>query len=397
MFSASSLLTFRPVLLLSLLALLGTSVLQAEESTEDAPPVAEDSAATTVDSTTTETADPDSEESAPPPAPVIPRHNPDPVSNRHFGVETYLKQHQRRHEVITLISAERSFYGLFLPDRSGSPQGGLVILHDLEQHGQWPVLVGPLREQLPEYGWSTLAIELPDPYSVRTDTPETAEPAQEVPAQPETEPEFPAASGEELLTEEDNGDGPSAGSSPPQPETDPDNEPPLPRLEALPPLPAEQASVETVVNTPVPAYDVIMQERILTGLMYLYDRGQMNLVLIAAGDTAPVAANAIAAWQRDRGEEKGIALIMIDARENPALQLPLDELLKPLDIRILDLITRDNRMTQWQLNNRRGMMKRQHNDNYMQIVLNGAGADDPATVRRVRGWLRQYAAGTELP
>ena len=51
---------------------------------------------------------------------------------------------------------------MFLAEATGNPQGGVLILHDNQQHGHWPDIVAPLREYLPQHGWSTLSIELPD-------------------------------------------------------------------------------------------------------------------------------------------------------------------------------------------------------------------------------------------
>ena len=145
------------------------------------------------------------------------------------------------------------------------------------------------------------------------------------------------------------------------------------------------------------AFDAQVTGRIVAGLQYLADRGQLNQVMIAIGDSAPLAANAVSVWQRERQEEKGITLVMVDARENPYTQLPLEDTLRALDLPVLDLITTDNQMTDWQLQARRGTMKRLHNDSYWQIRQNNAGADATTTARRIRGWLKKHAAGTELP
>lgn len=388
---ASGLLTARPASLLA--ALLATAfcvglsqqVLAADPSEE---PPEEPPAAETADA---------AEQASTPPAPPVPRQLPYPEAARHLAIQEYLTLYQRNDEIVPLISDEQAFYGLFLPGRSATPQGGILILHDLEQHGHWPILVAPLREDLPEYGWTTLAIELPVPYTQPEPAVDaTADNAEGSEAEPEALPQENTAS-EETVTEDEDANGPGAGSSPPQQEFDENNEPPLPPLESLPPLPEETAQTDTPEPQSQPDYDVIVTARIQSGLNNLYDRGQMNLVIIAIGDTAPLAANAVRVWQRERQEDKGITLVLIDARENPSTQLPLNDSLKTLSIPVLDLVTLDNRETQWQLQTRSGMMKRLHNDSYQQITLSGVGAEHPSTLRRVRGWLKKNAAGTELP
>lgn len=335
-----------------------------------------------------------------PPQPPVPRQIPYPHAARHLAIQEYLTLYQRHDEILPLISDEQAFYGLLLPGRSATPQGGVLILHDLEQHGQWPVLIAPLREELPDYGWTTLAIELPVPVSQPEVRPlPSAE--QTAPEDENTEAATPPTAedgpDEEVVAEEDDSDAPSAGSSAAQQEFDDDNEPALPRLEGLPPLPEDTTETGSSVPAAEPEYSVIVTQRIQTGLNDLYNRGQMNLVIIAIGDTAPLAANAVSVWQRERQEGKGITLIMIDARENAATQLPLNDALKSLEIPVLDLVTLDNQETDWQLKNRMGLMKRLKNDRYQQIILAGSTRSDPATVRRVRGWLKKNAAGTELP
>lgn len=345
---------------------------------------------------------------------VPPRQVPYPHANRHLAIQNHLSGLQRSQEVVQLIHEEQSFYGLFLQGRSGQPQGGVLILHDLEQHGHWPVLVGPLRESLPDYGWATLAIELPSPYrttsTVRPVTP-THESTPEAAPTEDNQDQGAAEIAPEALpqdtaeTDEENLSGPAAGSSDaeveseaePQVETNPDNEPPLPRLEGLPPLPNTEDNPEEAGDAEIMAFDAQVTGRIVAGLQYLADRGQLNQVMIAIGDSAPLAANAVAVWQRERQEEKGITLVMVDARENPYTQLPLEDTLRALDLPVLDLITTDNQMTDWQLQARRGTMKRLHNDSYWQIRQNNAGADATTTARRIRGWLKKHAAGTELP
>ena len=342
---------------------------------------------------------------------IPPRQVPYPHASRHLAIQNHLSGLQRSDEVVQLIDDQQSFYGLFLPGRSGQPQGGVLILHDLEQHGHWPVLVGPLRETLPDHGWATLAIELPAPYRATSQvrpipqTPETpASPADdETTAEPSPEesiaPEAETQAEPEAETDEDPqpATGPAAGDSDADPETTQDNEPPLPRLENLPPLDNEAPPTDSPEAPPTPAFDEKVTGRILAGLQYLADRGQLNQVIIAIGDSAPLAANAVAVWQRERQEEKGITLVMVDPREHPYIQLPLAETLKALSVPMLDLITTDNRMTDWQLQARRGMMKRLHNDQYWQIRQNNAGAAATTTARRIRGWLKKHAAGTELP
>jgi hypothetical protein len=314
------------------------------------------------------------------------RVRPYPDAERHQSLIEYLQQHQRQQEVMTLVAGEASFYGLFLRERSGNPQGGILILHDLEQHGHWPTLVAPLREGLTEHGWTTLAIELPT-----------------APEQP-----LPARSNSAATTP------PPASTSTPATDTDP-NENDTTEAQpseatnlvpttgttdttgTTPATPAIQNAIASDDKAIVNQYDQDIQARIEAGLSFLNSRGQLNLAIIAVGDSAIWAAKHIQSRQRDNDNARGIALLMINAREFPGSPLRLTQVLETLDVPILDLITGDSTQSDWQINDRKGAMKRKHLIGYQQIQQSSASIRDTSINRRIRGWLKSNAAGTELP
>lgn len=314
------------------------------------------------------------------------RVRPYPDAERHQSLIEYLQQHQRQQEVMTLVAGEASFYGLFLRERSGNPQGGILILHDLEQHGHWPTLVAPLREGLTEHGWTTLAIELPT-----------------APEQP-----LPARSNSAVTTP------PPASTSTPATDTDP-NENDTTEAQpseatnlvpttgttdttgTTPATPAIQNAIASDDKAIVNQYDQDIQARIEAGLSFLNSRGQLNLAIIAVGDSAIWAAKHIQSRQRDNDNARGIALLMINAREFPGSPLRLTQVLETLDVPILDLITGDSTQSDWQINDRKGAMKRKHLMGYQQIQQSSASIRDTSINRRIRGWLKSNAAGTELP
>ena len=339
-----------------------------------------------VDTETPSTAEDTSPESQ---NPARLRVRPYPDAERHQSLIEYLQQHQRQQEVMTLVAGEASFYGLFLRERSGNPQGGILILHDLEQHGHWPTLVAPLREGLTEHGWTTLAIELPT-----------------APEQP-----LPARSNSAVTTP------PPASTSPPATNTDPnendtteaqpsettnlvpttDTTDTTDTTGTTPATPAIQNAIASDDKAIVNQYDQDIQARIEAGLSFLNSRGQLNLAIIAVGDSAIWAAKHIQSRQRDNDNARGIALLMINAREFPGSPLRLTQVLETLDVPILDLITGDSTQSDWQINDRKGAMKRKHLMGYQQIQQSSASIRDTSINRRIRGWLKSNAAGTELP
>ena len=314
------------------------------------------------------------------------RVRPYPDAERHQSLIEYLQQHQRQQEVMTLVAGEASFYGLFLRERSGNPQGGILILHDLEQHGHWPTLVAPLREGLTEHGWTTLAIELPT-------TPEQPLPARSNSAV--TTP--PPASTSTPATDTDPNENDTTEAQPSEATNLVPTTGTTDTTGTTPATPAIQNAIASDDKAIVNQYDQDIQARIEAGLSFLNSRGQLNLAIIAVGDSAIWAAKHIQSRQRDNDNARGIALLMINAREFPGSPLRLTQVLETLDVPILDLITGDSTQSDWQINDRKGAMKRKHLIGYQQIQQSSASIRDTSINRRIRGWLKSNAAGTELP
>lgn len=64
-------------------------------------------------------------------------------------------------EGIWLEAEGSKFFAIYTADQSNRPQGGVILLPDTNTHPDWPSVIHPLRQILPERGWATLAIELP--------------------------------------------------------------------------------------------------------------------------------------------------------------------------------------------------------------------------------------------
>jgi hypothetical protein len=62
-------------------------------------------------------------------------------------------------EVVTLNNGERDFLGAYI--ELDDPRGAVILLHGRGYHPDWQDVVGPLRTQLAEAGWSTLSLQMP--------------------------------------------------------------------------------------------------------------------------------------------------------------------------------------------------------------------------------------------
>jgi len=64
-------------------------------------------------------------------------------------------------EKVWLTSASGTFLGLFIDETPDYSTRAVIILPSMGSHVDWPEIISPLRTGLPEYGWTTLSIQLP--------------------------------------------------------------------------------------------------------------------------------------------------------------------------------------------------------------------------------------------
>jgi pimeloyl-ACP methyl ester carboxylesterase len=58
-------------------------------------------------------------------------------------------------------SGKDSFLALYTPAGGSERRGGVLLLHGLGAHPDWPDVIAPLRQELPDAGWATLSLQLP--------------------------------------------------------------------------------------------------------------------------------------------------------------------------------------------------------------------------------------------
>lgn len=347
----------------------------------------------------------------PTPAPTIERHQPNPDKWRLDDVTRFLTNFARNGEVLTFEQDEGQVSGLYLPENTGKPQGGVLILHDVDQHAHWPQTVAPLREYLPDYGWNTLSlfmnqgIKKPLPAVKRTQptpspAPDSAEPPAETGEESVEDPTQAAEDTEEVVpTEEALAEDPLDDAAPPEDELDGIAD----SLDEIPDLAAKAESMneeEEEKEDPAEAYIKNSTDRVSAGINQLNTLGQFNLVIIAHGANANWAAAALNEIYERSPDAKGFALILVDARSSAYPIYPLNSMLANLDIPMLDLITINEEIPIRQSLDRRNTMRRNQRENYQQIripaVRSPLRGKHNTITRRIRGWLQTNAAGEEV-
>lgn len=63
------------------------------------------------------------------------------------------------------VGQEKVLY-LHKPAAGAVQRGTVILLHDRQAHADWPQVIRPLRELLPEHGWATLSLQLPPPAAI---------------------------------------------------------------------------------------------------------------------------------------------------------------------------------------------------------------------------------------
>ena len=81
-----------------------------------------------------------------------------------------------------LQAAQDTFLALWKPANSSDPSGVVVIVPGAGENADWPRVVGPLRNKLPDANWASLSLSLPDLRS-EASQPRAAEP-EKIPTEP---------------------------------------------------------------------------------------------------------------------------------------------------------------------------------------------------------------------
>ncbi len=86
-----------------------------------------------------------------------------PLAERSEMEATALEQQLGQQEQQQLQAGDERFLALWLPANAAEPSGVVIILPGDAETADWPQSVGPLRHKLPNGGWHSLSLTLPDP------------------------------------------------------------------------------------------------------------------------------------------------------------------------------------------------------------------------------------------
>lgn len=395
-----------------LLNALPSTMLYAEEAgsgaTDSAGDVTEDTTSTTEGESTDATSDTESEEEANTPKITLTTadwHDIErlTVSPDKTKINLLLKEVDER-ELVKLQANDEEFIGLFLEYNTAQPLGAVLILHDEGLTPDNNQLIAPLRKYLPDYGWNTLAIAIPEPDT--TPLPErkwpkypadfTLNPPAEEPEEGTTEetPEGDAADAEATSEEATNSE--TADPTETEDQVTESNDTSADAAQN------EETQDETAKQTPEekgPTAQEITMMRIGAAVQDLIQRGQLNIVLIGQG----IGASWAVSYLQSSGNQDMFTLVMIDPK------LPKTEADKNYintrlgkfgELPILDIVSQQTTLSKREAKERSNVSRRKQLSTYQQLFtrpVNDPWTEHHRIVKRVRGWLAQNAPGEEQP
>jgi hypothetical protein len=280
--------------------------------------------------------------------------------------------------------------------RRAAKHGAVLLLHDKEQHADWPFLIRPLRTSLPEFGWYTLSVNMP------YDHPDTLPERKRSPKQYDQlilssavkqgllkATRFSAKQDEEVKDEQAPVDT-EVAENPEQSDTDAQEV-------SADGKPVDIDLAEADPNIPVP-YPLKAKAHISAAIEHLNRQGFQNIVIIAYRTAANFALDYIKE-RRAQITYRGFALVMIDPVLDSAYQENISEALgEDFQAPILDLVNAADLSLRELAAERVSSAQISGVKQYVQVshVLNERGSFQQAMVRRIRFWLEKYAPGMTM-
>ncbi|MGS0942451.1 alpha/beta hydrolase family protein [Pseudomonas luteola] len=316
------------------------------------------------------------EEATPPPAPAGERAAP---IGRSQDTAQALERTLPKSEQQTLTAGNEQFLALWKPANTAQPQGTIVLIPGDGESADWPNTISPLRQKLPDEGWQTLSLTLPDPQN-QAPLPRNANGATSAPADADAS------------TAEGASPTPVEGvtGTAPTPET---------QAEIGSGEPAQAGKAPSDAKALQDAYAEGVMARLAAGIDFALQRGSKQVILLGHGTGAYWAARYLA----EREPSELHHLIIIDGKAPVNSGSNLDAIVPKLKVATGDFYHNQSSIAQASAQQRRQAAKREQSSDYTQVALKtipGDPSDEQEQLyRRVRGWLSTHiaAGGGEQP
>jgi len=277
-------------------------------------------------------------------------------------------------------------------------QGAVLILHDKEQHADWPYMIRPLRMSLPDAGWYTLSVNLP--YEGAKKLPERSlEPklidqivltdSVRLALQSGGRAVSSESSGESVDEEQTTEETAVVNEAQNETQMDPSSNS----------SESENVDIDLADRQKTKKNSLPYRERALihikAAMDFLSGKGYQNIIMLGYRSGANLA---LAHIQPNVSQipERGFALVMIDPLLESSFQIDMAKFFgNEFRAPVLDIVNASSLVSR-RLANERAIEARIANMlQYHQVSLNAteSGSFQQSLLRRVRFWLGKYAPG----
>lgn len=276
-------------------------------------------------------------------------------------------------EVIELQTAEEAFIALWRPANVAEPKGLVILLPGEGESADWPRGIGPLRRGLPDHGWHTLSVSLPDaPGFLPPITPEPPAEEHEQAESAAEDTEQPAAPNE-------------AGYLPEETAAVPD-EPPS-ETEQTEQTEQTEPDQMSATEPEKPQLAERIDERIDAALTYARTRQPGMIILLGQGTGGYWAAR----YLQQLAPEDVHHLLLIQPRQPQGQEEPLAQLVPALKLATGDFYYQNGTATRTEARERLNASRRIQHPAYHQVglsaLIDDRESEQQQLLRRVRGWL----------
>mgnify|MGYP003132931302 FL=1 len=271
-------------------------------------------------------------------------------------------------EFVSLNASGTDFVALWRPANVAEPKGIIILLPGEGESADWPRGIGPLRRGLPDHGWHTLSLSLPD------------SPGLVLPMATEPAPEQPTDAPETVAEQPSEDPAPSEAGY-------------LPEETAA--APGEQAVDDSDTQAPAetppmkPDHSEQISARIEAALAFARSKQPKAIVLLGQGTGGYWAAR----YLQQQAPQDVRHLLIVQPRQPDGQEEPLAQLVPPLKLITGDFYYKDVTSDQQTARERLNASRRIQHPAYRQVGLprqtGERQTDQEVLVRRVRGWLKR--------
>ncbi|MGP0173194.1 alpha/beta hydrolase family protein [Pseudomonas sp. NCHU5208] len=278
-----------------------------------------------------------------------------PLPERSVLEAQALEERLDKREQQMLKAQDESFLTLWLPANVGEPEGVVILLPGDVENADEATVIGPLRRKLPDAGWHSLSLTLPDPEGAPL-PPRSAAPTETPPAEP-------------------SGETHAAQDTPPQA------------------APATPAADEPAVPSPEQRREAHAQRvmaRIDAAVAFAAERQAKEIVLLGHGSGGYWAMR----YLNERKPDNLHNLLLVAAEVPAGFTPPLDELVAKLPVATGDFYYKDRTDDRQAAVRRLNASKRAKLPVYIQVAMKALPGNLPVQeeqlFRRLRGWLKLH-------